>query len=159
MDEAKAQLRDVLKPKKQWRLPEIWLQVQGARPLLRKEVADRLELDQRQRREIGSIVADTRRDFVQVQREGKTDTSSQTPQQQITRLRSAERKQIVATLNQVQRRQLRAMLGSRFDQSRLGRVALKAPELVSTDDWFNTSPLSLEQLRGNVVAMHFWAFG
>ena len=37
-------------------------------------------------------------------------------------------------------------------------VGQKAPELKSSETWINTAPLTLEQLRGKVVLIDFWAF-
>src|ERR1043166_6985862 len=37
-------------------------------------------------------------------------------------------------------------------------VGQKAPELKGGDTWINSSPLKLEQLRGKVVLIDFWAF-
>ena len=34
-----------------------------------------------------------------------------------------------------------------------------APELVDTGEWFNSSPLSLSMLKGQVVLLEFWTFG
>jgi peroxiredoxin len=40
-------------------------------------------------------------------------------------------------------------------------VAMKipAPELKGIDEWINSKPTSLKDLRGKVVVLHFWAFG
>jgi hypothetical protein len=40
-------------------------------------------------------------------------------------------------------------------------VAMKiaAPELKDVDEWLNSKPLQLRDLRGKVVALHFWTFG
>ena len=37
-------------------------------------------------------------------------------------------------------------------------VGQKAPELKQSDVWINSAPLKLEQLRGKVVLIDFWAF-
>ena len=50
------------------------------------------------------------------------------------------------------------MLGETFDVATLGEVSFKAPQLDSKDGWVNTAPLSLQQLKGKVVALHFYAF-
>ena len=33
-----------------------------------------------------------------------------------------------------------------------------APELTGISDWINTAPLTLSELRGRVVLVHFWTF-
>jgi hypothetical protein len=40
-------------------------------------------------------------------------------------------------------------------------VAMKiaAPELRGIAAWINSKPLTLKELRGQVVVVHFWAFG
>jgi hypothetical protein len=40
-------------------------------------------------------------------------------------------------------------------------VALKtaAPELKGIEAWINSKPLTLKELRGKVVVLHFWTFG
>ena len=40
-------------------------------------------------------------------------------------------------------------------------VAMKiaAPELRDIETWINSKPLTLKELRGKVVVLHFWTFG
>jgi len=40
-------------------------------------------------------------------------------------------------------------------------VAMKipAPELKDIDEWINSKPMSLKDLKGKVVVLHFWTFG
>jgi hypothetical protein len=40
-------------------------------------------------------------------------------------------------------------------------VSLKvaAPELRGIEAWINSKPLTLKELRGKVVVLHFWTFG
>jgi hypothetical protein len=34
-----------------------------------------------------------------------------------------------------------------------------APELQGIEEWLNTKPLQLKDLKGKVVVLHFWTFG
>ncbi len=36
---------------------------------------------------------------------------------------------------------------------------LPAPDFEKADEWINSKPLQLKDLRGQVVAVHFWTFG
>jgi hypothetical protein len=38
-------------------------------------------------------------------------------------------------------------------------MKIAAPELKGVDEWINTKPLQLKELRGKVVVLHFWTFG
>jgi hypothetical protein len=38
-------------------------------------------------------------------------------------------------------------------------MKIRAPELKGIDEWINSKPLSLKDLKGKVVVVHFWAFG
>jgi hypothetical protein len=65
----------------------------------------------------------------------------------------------MAEVDADQKRRLTALLGPTFEPATLGQVSFKAPELSETGVWFNTDSLQLSELRGKVVALHFWAFG
>ncbi|HEV2949483.1 MAG TPA: hypothetical protein VGX70_19055 [Gemmataceae bacterium] len=36
---------------------------------------------------------------------------------------------------------------------------LPAPDFEKADEWINSKPLQPKDLRGQVVALHFWTFG
>ena len=36
---------------------------------------------------------------------------------------------------------------------------IPAPEFAGVDRWINTKPLTMKELRGRVVVVHFWTFG
>ncbi len=38
-------------------------------------------------------------------------------------------------------------------------MKIEAPEFKEISDWINTKPIQLKDLRGKVVALHFWTFG
>ena len=38
-------------------------------------------------------------------------------------------------------------------------LRVKAPKFQDITEWVNTKPLAIADLRGEVVVVHFWAFG
>jgi|GraSoi2013_115cm_1033766.scaffolds.fasta_scaffold761601_1 hypothetical protein len=38
-------------------------------------------------------------------------------------------------------------------------MRIPAPELKGIDEWINSKPTSLKDLKGKVVVLHFWTFG
>ena len=64
-----------------------------------------------------------------------------------------------AILWRTQLEQARDVLGPPVDASKLGYVRFKVPELDGQDGWLNSPPLTMSQLRGKVIALHFWTFG
>ena len=38
-------------------------------------------------------------------------------------------------------------------------MRIPAPELEGIDEWINSRPMSLSDLKGKVVVLHFWTFG
>jgi len=38
-------------------------------------------------------------------------------------------------------------------------MKIVAPELTGIQEWINSKPLKLKDLRGKVVVVHFWTFG
>jgi peroxiredoxin len=73
-------------------------------------------------------------------------------------LRREEGESIQKLLSDAQRRKLAEMVGQPYDLSTVPPLTFAAPELEETDGWVNSKPLKLSDLRGKVVAFHFWAF-
>ena len=38
-------------------------------------------------------------------------------------------------------------------------MRIPAPELKGINEWINSKPISLSDLKGKVVVVHFWTFG
>ena len=47
--------------------------------------------------------------------------------------------------------------GTRAEQPFAMKIA--APELTGIQEWINSKPLTLKELRGRVGVLHFWTFG
>lgn len=141
------------------RLSQIMLRVRGPKLVLTTKVADRLELSSNQKSAIKEAVEDAAKELADLQKQLQDGESSQRVEPQMRQARERELKQILAQLSSTQQRTLTALLGRRFDANKLGRTSFKAPELIESGGWINTEPLRLADLRGKVIALHFWAFG
>jgi hypothetical protein len=38
-------------------------------------------------------------------------------------------------------------------------MSIAAPEFKDVDEWINSKPLQVKDLRGKVIVVHFWTFG
>ena len=76
----------------------------------------------------------------------------------IVRLRKDEGDSIQKLLSGEQQQLLTELVGAPFDLAQVPPLSFRAPEIARTDAWLNSSPLKFSELRGKVVAFHFWAF-
>jgi len=64
------------------------------------------------------------------------------------------------------RNKLQEVNGKKVEQKDMGKPmfdllspkGVKAPEIISGGEWFNSDPLTLEQLKGKVVVVDFWTY-
>ena len=160
MTQTQDQVAKLFSRKQQDRLRQIAYRLRGVSFVLAPEAADQLRLTSRQKTEIESIVEETREKVSELRSgtfQGKE--AHQKSQDAALAARKKERQVILGLLNDDQKRRLVDLLGRSFDSGRLGHVSFKAPELSTGDEWINSEPLQLADLRGKVVALHFWAFG
>jgi hypothetical protein len=155
---ANTRLSSILTRGQQQRLEQIEMWTLGMKAFLREDIPDQLELSEDQRKRIRETVTETQKAINDLKQQLQSGGSSESLEKQARALRTDEQKQIVATLTRRQQQQWVALLGERIDVSKLGCVKFKAPELHSQDGWINSKPLTLEQLKGKVVALHFYAF-
>ena len=140
------------------RLKELELQAQGTRVLLRGDVADRLSFSEKQKSDLLRMASETDEAVTAYQqslRQGKDDTTLKTTVQE---KQKSESDAIYTVLTESQRAELGALLGEKFYTAGLTRIYPMAPDFSPSADWLNSPALSLKQLRGKVVLVHFYAF-
>jgi peroxiredoxin len=149
-------LSRVLPKDKLDRLWQLELQSQGARMLVRPEVAKFLNLDQAQQRQLSDLFQETERLFVEANRPENRDREASLKQAQAAKQQEAPA--ALKLLTTLQQQALPQLLGPRFDTTQLSRIYPLAPELVDAQVWVGDRRVSLSELRGQVVLLHFYAF-
>lgn len=155
LEQLDAKLTTILSPQQRKRLDQLTLQAQGLQGIMEPEVADELHLSIGQVQRMQEVVTTLTQELARIQQSGVTA-------RELVRVRTlqsqAERKAL-AVLDRDQQRTLRFLTGRGFNLSRIRQRACRAPELRGVETWINDGPVSLAQLRGNVVILHFYTFG
>lgn len=154
----KNQLASILTEEQNARITQIELWVLGMKSLLRDDVAERMKLEPGQRSQVRDIIMTAQKGMAELQRKLNDGGNADELNKQYRQLQVSQQEDTIAVLTPEQKQEWVAMLGKRIDLSKLGRIKFKAPELQSGDGWVNSEPLTLEQLKGKVVALHFYAF-
>lgn len=150
---------EILNDSQQRRVEQIILWIQGTRALSRDDVAEKLQLNESQRKEIQEILAATNKEIDALRKRAADGESAAPLEEKARELRLAEQRQLLDKLTESQRRNWVALAGGRIDVSKLGRVSFHAPPLVAkASDWLNGS-VSAGQQKGRVMAVHFFANG
>ena len=141
------------------RLQEIQLWTIGTRAFLAADVIKRLAMDEAQQKKVREIISATQEQVIQLQKKAQEGEPVGPLEQKLKELRLSEQKQVAGALTREQISRYVALLGNKIDLAKLGRVKFKAPELRRSEPWLNSSPLTMRELKGKVVALHFWTFG
>lgn len=156
---AQSRLKDVLQPEQHRRLAEIAMRALGTAALLRPDVAQRMKYTDDQRKELEHIIGKARDAQAELTKRAQSGKEGAAIAKERAQLQVEEQTQILEVMSKQQQKLWREMVGTDFELSRIGSMALKAPELAATKDWLNSQPLQLAQLKGQVVVLHFYAFG
>lgn len=156
---SREQIKTILDSDQQKRLNEIELWVQGLRSLLRKDVIEKLGLTDQQQKQIQDAISNYQKEFQSLREKAQAGEPLAPLEKKNTELLTAAQKSVQKILKPDQRSKWGVLLGKPLDPMKLGTVKFKAPELVGQGPWVNSRPLTLENLRGKVVALHFWTFG
>lgn len=158
LTEVRGELSKLLTSEQKSRLQGIILQAQGYDALLRDDVSGALNLTPDQKNELADISTKFRTSSQQLQT-ASAGQSPETLQAELGKLQERRHKRILAELDADQTKKWSQFLGEPFDFSKVRPSPAKAPEFEAIDEWFNSSPLTMESLRGQVVVVHFFAFG
>lgn len=156
---AKSGMSGILTSKQYQRMDQIVMWTLGMKSFSRDQVAEKLSLTDDQRTTIQELQSATSKSIDDLREQLKSGTSLKSVESKASKLRTEEQRKIFAALSRRQREDFIAMLGRKIDVTKLGHVRFKAPEIVGQNKWLNSPPLTLEKLKGKVVALHFFAFG
>lgn len=147
-----------LTPQQIERLRQLVLQAQGSRALLRTDIAEILKLSDEQQKQLDALATDT----IELQQEldsqrqaggDLTDLQRKWHEQQ-----QKEQLESFRLLDATQRKSWVQLVGELVDLSKAQRIYPMAPEFAETSQWLGKSPGSLNELKGKVVVVHFYAF-
>jgi len=159
IETAKTKMNHVLHAPQRRRLDQIILQVQGTKALLRADIGEALKFNEEQQKQIGDVVQETRSKVNDLKKQAQAGKPREPLVREANKLVTAEQTQIREAMTAAQRTNWSTMLGRRFDVTKIGQFSFKAPSLREPTGWVNSRPLTMEGLRGKVVALHFYAFG
>jgi peroxiredoxin len=158
--ELQTALNQILKPEQLDRLFQLQCQALGTRMVLRDDIAEKLNVTEDQKALFVEMAIETDREVATVNkqvREGKLDAGA--GGRKIAELQKSERERFVTLLTPQQSESLPSMTGKTFDFGKIKRIYPMAPELqFAGATWIQGGPLQIADLRGKVVAVHFYAF-
>ncbi|MFN0197169.1 MAG: redoxin domain-containing protein [Planctomycetaceae bacterium] len=157
--EARAGMKGILTSSKYRRLNEILMWRLGTAAISQDDVAARLRLDENQRQRLKEITDQTQVSVAALEKEASAGKSRPPLEKKFTELKTSEQRKMLRVLKPEQISAWKNLLGETFEISQLGEPAYKAPELIDTGEWVNSSPLVPDDLRGKVVVIHFYASG
>lgn len=138
------------------RLRQVELQSQGVRMLVRPEVSKFLRLDTKQTKALKELFQEV--DKLERELSSGNGQPSTEKVRTLERLKNKEPGDALALLTKTQSAALRNELGDEMDTMKMRRIHAFAPELITSGDWANSKPITLESSRGKVVLLHFYAF-
>jgi peroxiredoxin len=159
LKEIRAELTTLLTAEQRIRLQGLILQAQGYDSLLRKDVATQLKLSLEKQKALAEISADFREQAQTLQTPGDPSRTPDEVQADLKNLQANRHNRVLAQLNAAQQKRYSELLGEPFDFAQVRPSPADAPEFASIEAWLNSPPLTLESLRGQVVVVHFFAFG
>jgi peroxiredoxin len=144
--EIRGELAKLFTDEQKLRLQGLTLQAQGYDALLRQDIIEAIKLTDEQQSQLKEISARFRE-------------QAKEPGAEVAALQAERHKDVVAVLSPQQQNQYGTLLGEAFDFTKVVKSPAWAPEFIGNEEWINSQPLKLADLRGKVVVVHFFAFG
>jgi thiol-disulfide isomerase/thioredoxin len=157
--QAATRLESLLTAAQVRRLAEIQARVRGTEALLQDGMARLMNYTPEQRERLASVISETFAATRDLEARAGKGEPREPLEKHYTELKREELQAVMKILTPQQQSAWRTALGRDFDLTRLGNPSYRVPEIVDSGDWLNSEPLTLESLAGNVVVVHFYAFG
>lgn len=152
-------LETILSSSQRDRLGEIVLQVQGTSALGQPGLSADLSLTPAQKQEISRISSTAEAALAKIRQQANGTKNLVELNRQAEKLQTDLQRDLIASVTPEQQQRWLALRGRDIDLKKLEPLIAMAPELRDVQTWINSEPLTLERLRGQVVALHFWTFG
>ena len=141
------------------RLDQIELWVLGLRSLERPEVIAALGMSPAVQQSIQTELQSYQAEFHKLREQAMAGEPLAPLEKKNADLLKSTQQRIQKILTPAQQRQWGELLGSPLKTENFGHVEFQAPEFLGSGPWVNSPPLDWRDLRGKVVAVHFWTFG
>lgn len=156
--ETQAAMVKFLEKDQRKRIRQIEFWVLGEKSILLDNVAKYLKATPEELSEVRQIIVDAEKKLAGLKEELQAGGDLKALNEQWADIKHQQRKDALDVLSEEQRQRFRAMLGKQVELGQLGRIRMKVPDFVTNSKWVNSEPLTLEKLKGKVVALHFYAF-
>lgn len=153
------QLATLLDDQQQARFAQIRLRVTGIRSILQPSVAEHLKLTDTQQTNIAQHLQATQDELTSLREQASAGGDGKALQQKSIKVRTDGQLNVLNEITPEQKQQFVRLLGREIDFSQLGRVRFKAPTIRDSTQWVNGRIDSANDLAGQVVVLHFFAFG
>ena len=153
-------LAGILSLEQRSRVNQLICQALGTRMVLRDDVVSALGLSADTVLAFREAFQETDRRAAEIQKKlSANELDAQAANEEVNQLKAKERQTLVKLLSNEQKASIGELTGEAFDFSQVRRTYPLAPELSGEGaTWIQGGPLTLEELRGKVVAVHFYAF-
>lgn len=151
-------LETILQPEQIKRIQQVEYWVLDVKSLLRDDVARQVQVSEEQQGQIRQIIVTAENELAALQEQALSGGELDALNEKWSEIKHQQRKDVIAVLSNQQQQTFRALLGDQVNLGKLGRIKMKVPDFDRSSKWINSPPLTLDKLKGKVVALHFYAF-